>query len=153
MFAPVATGKFRACLPYSGFTRPPVVAAAPLRSNPLLSWIRGDSIPAPGAVERSRLVRVFKCPVNPARLIPNSEATVFKSKGKLGGSLPVKQMKFRREFIRAKAAGSSPPKSPANSFTEDHGRRRMSSKLQSRTSGLPRVSSTRCCSESKEISR
>ena len=77
MFAPVATGKFCACLPYSGFTRPPVVAAVPLRSNPLLSWIRGDSIPAPGAVGRSRLVRVFKCPVNPARsgrFNPNSEA-------------------------------------------------------------------------------
>ena len=153
MFAPFATGRFCACLPYSGFTRPPVVAAAPFRSNPLLFWIRGDSIPAPGAVERSRRVRVCKCPVNLAHLIPNSEATVFKRKGKSGGSRPVKQMKFRREFIRAKAAGSSPPKSLTHSFTEDHGRRQMSSKLQSRTSGLPMVSSTSCCSESKEISR
>src|ERR1035437_9999876 len=40
-----------------------------------------------------------------------------------------------------------------NSFTEDHGLRRISSKLQSRTSGLPMVSSTSCSSASKEISR
>ena len=96
MFAPFATGRFCACLPYLGFTRPPVVAVTPSRSNPPSFSIRGDSIPAPGAVEQSKPVPVCKYPVNPAQLI---------------GSRPVKQMKFRREFIRAKAAGGVPPKS------------------------------------------
>ena len=95
MFAPFATGRFCACLPYLGFTGPPVVAVAPSRSNLLLFWIRGDSIPAPGAVERSRLVRVCKCPRQPGSI--NRFATR-------------ETMKFRREFIRAKAAGV-PPKS------------------------------------------
>jgi len=138
LFAPFATGKFCACLPYSGFTRPPVVAVAPFRSNPLLFWIRGDSIPAPGAVERSRLVRVCKCPRQPGSI--NRFATCETNE--------VPSRIHSRE-----SGGGNPPKSPTNSFTENHGLRRMSSKLQSRTSGLPMVSSTSCSSASKEISR
>jgi hypothetical protein len=66
-------GRFCACLPYLEFTRPPAVAVTRLRSNPLSFWIRGDFIPAPGAVEQSKPVRVCKYPVNLAQLIPNSE--------------------------------------------------------------------------------
>src|SRR5208283_4562605 len=58
-----------------------------------------------------------------------------------------------RIHSRESGGGGGPPKSLTNSFTEDHGLRRISSKLQSRASGLPMVSSTSCCSESKEISR
>jgi hypothetical protein len=92
LFAPFVIGRFCACLPYLEFTRPPAVAVTPRRSNPLSFWIRGDSISAPGAVAQSKPVPVCKYPVNLAQLI---------------GSQDVKQMKFRREFIRAKAAGGA----------------------------------------------
>ena len=46
-----------------------------------------------------------------------------------------------------------PTASPKIMQKMDHGLRRISSKLQSRTSGLPVVSSTSCSSASKEISR
>jgi hypothetical protein len=126
LFAPFATGRLCACLPYSGFTRPPAVAAAPFRSNPLLFWIRGDSIPALGAVERSRLVRVCKCPVNLAHLCvehPHSPEHRFrwpcahrhtatanrKTPRQQGGALPPP----RRPPLRAGYTARSPTKTRA----------------------------------------
>jgi len=139
LFAPFVIGRFCACLPYSGFTRPPVVAVAPSRSNPLLFWIRRDSIPAPGAGEQSKPGPACKCPRQPGSI--NRFAT--------------REINEVPSQINSRESGGvgSPPKSLTNSFTEDHGLRRMSSKLQSRTSGLPVVSSTSCSSASKEISR
>ena len=139
MFAPFATGRFCAGLPYSGFTRPPVVAVTPSRSNPPSFSIPGASISAPGAVERSRRVRVCKCPRQPGSI--NRFAT------RETNEVP------SRIHSRESGGVGRPAKSPANRFTAAHGLRRISSKLQSRTSGLPLVSSTRCSSASKEISR
>lgn len=138
MFVPVATGRFFAFLPYLGFTRPPVVAAAPFRSNPLLFWIRGDSIPAPGAGERNKRVRGCKCLRQPGSF--NRFAT--------------RETNAAPSGIHSRAGGRGiPSKSPACRFTAVQGRRRISSKLQSRTSGLPMASSTSFCAGSKEISR
>ena len=54
MFAPFATGRFCACLPFWEFTGPPAVAAVHPRSNPPSFWIRGASTSAPGAVGQNR---------------------------------------------------------------------------------------------------